>query len=154
MSEQQIPVEKANSLVALSRVAAVAMPLAAGWLGDRYGNKRVMGSVLFLAGLLTIPLGLTDGWLLVALAVVQPMVAVCFFPSAFAVLGEVGGKGRRGVAVSFCIPLAFLVGGGILPTVIGVVGDLASLGSGIGGAGCLMVVASLFALPLMRPETA
>lgn len=148
VSEQQMDVESANSLVALSRIGSVAMPLVAGWLGDRLGNQTVMGAVLGVAGLLTVPLGLTGGWLLVVLVALQPMVAVCFFPSAFAVLAEVGPAGTRNVAVSFSIPLAFLAGGGILPTVIGAIGDHFSLGAGLVTAGCLMAAASLLALGL------
>lgn len=150
VSELGMEVESANSLVALSRIASVAMPLAAGWFGDRFGNQVVMGWVLFLAGMLTIPLGLTGGWLLVVLVVLQPMVAVCFFPSAFTVLADIGPEDNRNVAVSFCIPLAFLIGGGILPTGIGAIGDSVSLGAGIVAAGCLMVVASLFSRGIGR----
>lgn len=35
-----------------------------------------------------------------------------FFPSGFAVLSGIGPTGERSVAVSFCIPLVFLLGGG------------------------------------------
>lgn len=143
-------VERANTLVAFSRIASVAMPLLSGWFGDRFGNQKVMGAVLFLAGVLTIPLGCTEGWLLVCLVVLQPMVAVCFFPSAFAVLVAVGPKEEKNVAVSICIPLAFLCGGGILPTVIGTVGDHFSLGAGMMSAGGLMVLASFCALGLLK----
>lgn len=148
VSEQGMDVKSANSLVALSRIGSVAMPLLAGWFGDRFGNQAVMGGVLFLAGLFTIPLGCTDGWLLTAMVVLQPMVAVCFFPSAFAVLSAVGPKEAKNVAISFCIPLAFLGGGGILPTVIGAIGDHYSLGAGMIAAGCLMVLASLLSMGL------
>jgi len=150
VTEQGMEMERANSLVALSRAGSVMMPLLSGWFGDRFGNQRVMGGVLFLAGLLTIPLGLTDGWLLVVLVVLQPMVAVCFFPSAFTVLAEVSPTGAGNVAISFCIPLAFLGGGGILPTLIGVIGDHLSLGVGMIAVGGLMVMASLLALGLRR----
>lgn len=150
VSEQNMEIGKANSLVALSRAGSVLMPLLSGWFGDRFGNQRVMGWVLFLAGLCTIPLGLADGWLLVMLVVLQPMIAVCFFPSAFTVLAEIGPKGAGNVAVSFCIPLAFLGGGGILPTVIGVIGDHLSLGAGIITAGVMMVMASFLSLGLRK----
>lgn len=152
VSELGMDVESANTLVAFSRIGSVAMPLLGGWFGDRFGNQAVMGAVLFLAGLLTVPIGCTDGWLLTSLVVVQPMVAVCFFPSAFTVLADVGPKGEKNVAVSFCIPLAFLCGGGILPTVIGTIGDHYSLAIGIMAAGGLMVLASLCFFGLKTPR--
>ncbi len=150
VSELHMEVEHANSLVALSRVGSVVMPLLAGWLGDRFGNQALMGGVLFLAGLFTIPLGCAGGWPLIALVVLQAMVAVCFFPSAFAVLANVGPEGTKNMALSFCIPLAFFGGGGILPTVIGAIGDHFSLGAGIVVAGALMVLTSLLSLILGR----
>ncbi len=143
-------IDSANALLAFSRIGSVAMPIAGGWLGDRFGNLKVMGIVLFLAGLLTIPLGCTDGTLLIILAVVQPMVAVCFFPSAFAVLTDFGPGNEKNVALSICIPLAFLCGGGILPTVIGTIGDSYSLGAGMTAAGGLMVLASFCTVLLLK----
>jgi NNP family nitrate/nitrite transporter-like MFS transporter len=142
--------DSANTLLAFSRIGSVVMPILGGWFGDRYGNLKVMGIVLFMAGVLTIPLGCTDGALLVLLAVVQPMVAVCFFPSAFAVLADIGPGSEKNVAVSICIPLAFLFGGGILPTVIGTIGDRYNLGVGIIASGCLMVFASFCAVFLLK----
>lgn len=150
VSELEMELDAANSLVAFSRIGSVCMPLLAGWLGDRFGNQRVMGGVLFVAGVLTVPMGYSDGWMLVALVVVQPMVAVCFFPSAFAVVAAVGPRDAGNVAISLCIPLAFLGGGGMLPTVIGIIGDHLRLGVGISAAGCLVVLASLLAIRLRR----
>lgn len=150
VQERGMDIHGANSLVALSRVGSVIMPLLSGWFGDRFGNERVMGWVLFLAGWLTIPLYRIEGWPLVVLIVVQPIVAVCFFPSAFAVLSTVGPEKAGNIAISFCIPLAFLCGGGILPTLIGVIGDHVSLGAGMLAAGCLMVMASLLAVKIRR----
>ncbi len=45
----------------------------------------------------------------------QPVLAVCFFPPAFAALSNIGSTRNRNVAVSFTIPAAFLVGGGVIP---------------------------------------
>lgn len=141
--------EVASRLVAVSRITSVIMPVVSGWLGDRFGNRRMMVWVLFLAGLLTVPLGWAAGTVLLVFVVLQPMIAVCFFPSAFAVLSGIGPSGERSVAVSFCIPLAFLLGGGILPTVIGAVGDIFSLGDGLVVAGGMMVLAAVIAGLLM-----
>jgi MFS transporter, NNP family, nitrate/nitrite transporter len=55
----------------------------------------------------------------------QPVVAVCFFPPAFAALSHIGSKEMRNVAVSFTIPAAFLVGGGLVPHLIGIPSEFA-----------------------------
>ena len=145
VSELGMEKEGANMLVALSRVSSVVMPIAAGWLGDRYGNRKVMGAVLFLGGIMTVPIGFTQGPLLIVFVVLQAMIAVCFFPSAFAVVTTIGTAETKGMAVTVSLPLAFLAGGGILPTVIGGIGDISRLGSGFVVAGVLMIAASFCA---------
>jgi NNP family nitrate/nitrite transporter-like MFS transporter len=131
VSDQGIPLEQSSRILAYSRIAALLMPLAAGWLGDRFGNKAIMGGALMLAGLFTTFLGLTTSfpWV-ITLVVLQPMVAVCFFPSGFAVLSAMGPEKKGSLVISLCIPAAFLTGGGILPAFIGGIGDLASIAFG------------------------
>lgn len=140
VSDQGMTPERANRLLAFSRVAALMMPLVAGWLGDRIGNRSVMAFVLLIAGLCTVLLGLSSfsPWL-IALVILQPMVAVCFFPSGFAVLSTLGPEGRGTLAISLCIPEAFLLGGGLLPVLIGVIGDYASIGAGFMVTGTAMM---------------
>jgi NNP family nitrate/nitrite transporter-like MFS transporter len=131
VSDQGLSTEQASRVLAYSRIAALMMPLAAGWLGDRIGNKAIMGCALMLAGIFTVSLGLSRAlpWVM-TFVVLQPMVAVCFFPSGFAVLSAMGPEGKKGLAVSLCIPVAFLGGGGLLPALIGSIGDFASIGVG------------------------
>ncbi|MGB3211553.1 MAG: MFS transporter [Desulforhopalus sp.] len=148
VAEHGMDHESANRLVAVSRLSSVFMPLVAGWMGDRFGNDIIMLSVLLFAGVLTIPLGIFTGYTLVIFVVVQPMVAVCFFPSGFAVLSGIGGPEARGAAVTLCIPLAFLFGSGVIPVAIGSVGDYFSLAIGFIGIGCaitLIATASIMA---------
>jgi NNP family nitrate/nitrite transporter-like MFS transporter len=137
ITEHGMEKEAANTLVAFSRVSSVFMPLVGGWMGDRIGNGRVLRYILFAAGILTIPFGLLSGIPLLVFVVVQPMVAVCFFPSAFAVLSRLGGSVARGTAVALCVPLAFLIGGGVLPMCIGFMGDYFSLAAGFSVVGVM-----------------
>lgn len=149
VAEQGMDDDTANMLLSLSRIGSVAMPIVGGWIGDRFGNRRVMGAVLLISGLLTIPMGLLDGWSLIVFVVLQPMAAVCFFPSGFVVLSDVGPGDVKNRAVPYVIPLAFLTGGGLLPTFIGGIGDVSSLSLGLVVAGGCMAAASLCSLKLM-----
>lgn len=79
-----------------------------------------------------------------------PMASVCAFSCAFAVLSDVRPKGAKNVAVSLCIPLAFSSGGGILPAMIGIIGDHYSLAVGGMAAGGLKVMASACSLRLLN----
>ncbi|MBA3005875.1 MAG: MFS transporter [Proteobacteria bacterium] len=140
VSEQGMTPERASHFLAFSRIAALMMPLLAGWYGDRVGNRTIMAFVLLIAGLCTVLLGLVSSfsWL-VLLVILQPVFAVCFFPSGFAVLSALGVEGEGALAVSLCIPAAFLLGGGVFPVLIGLIGDHASIGVGFMVAGTAMM---------------
>lgn len=146
VSDQGMSPERANRLLAFSRIAALAMPLVAGWFGDRVGNRSVMAFVLLVAGFCTVLLGVISSspWL-IALVILQPMVAVCFFPSGFAVLSTLGPDNQATLVVSLCIPVAFLLGGGVLPVLIGAIGDYTSIGVGFMVTGTSMMAGALLA---------
>ncbi|MCK5070581.1 MAG: MFS transporter [Desulfocapsa sp.] len=138
---------QANRLLSLSRIASIPMPLIGGWLGDRFGRRLVMNSVLLITGLLTVAMALVgEGFWLIVLVVAQPLFAVCFYPAGFAVLSKLGSSKYGNLAVSFCLPLAFLIGGGLMPTFIGWIGDIYTISAGILIVGILMVISGLFAL--------
>jgi NNP family nitrate/nitrite transporter-like MFS transporter len=143
---------KANSLLAFSRVSAILMPLVGGWLGDRFGKQLVMAVILFSAGLTTVALAAaTTGIWVTVLIILQPLLAVCFFPAGFAELSKLGPSQYKNLAVSLCLPLSFLIGAGLMPTLIGVVGDAYSISGGfflvgllmIAGGGCSLIVTFL-----------
>ena len=151
VTEHGLPRSSANEIVGLSRVMCFAMSFLAGWANDRLGAKRTLMAALIVGGVLTILLGvLQDFWLLV-LVFVQPLVAVCFFPPAFAVLSTIGPPGMNNVAISLTIPTAFWMGGGVMPLLIGVMGDRGSFAAGIIMVGGMIMVGALLAFFIQPP---
>lgn len=146
VSSHGLTAENANYIVAITRIVSLLTPFIGGWLGDRYGNMRVMTAILLSGGALTVIMGLSSGIYLMVLLTIQAMVAVCFFPSALAVLSSLRVEGKAGVAVAFCIPFAFVIGGGMLPVVIGFIGDLTAIGTGIVVAGLAIFASGILAL--------
>lgn len=135
----------ANTLIALSRIAGVAMALAGGWATDRFGPQRILRIVFVLTGMLTVFIGLASQAWVAAAVFLQPIMAVCFFPAGLAALSMVSSVGERNLTVSLTIPVAFLVGGGAAPALIGFIGDVHSFGWGIAMVGGLIMTGSLFA---------
>lgn len=134
----------ANTLIALSRIAGLATTLIGGWATDRLGPKQILRVVFLMTGLLTIFIGLaSSSWISVAVFL-QPLVAVCFFPAGLAALSMVSSPKERNIMVSLTVPIAFLMGGGTTPTLIGFFGDLGSFGSGIALVGGLILTGSIF----------
>ena len=134
----------ANTLIALSRVAGLGIALAGGWATDRFGPLRILRIVFVLTGTMTFFIGLApQTWVAVAVFL-QPIMAVCFFPAGLAALSMVSSAGERNLNVSLTIPLAFLIGGGAVPALIGYIGDVHSFGWGIAIVGILIMTGSVF----------
>lgn len=135
---------RANTLIALSRIAGLGVALAGGWATDRFGPQRILRIVFVLTGMMTMFIGLaTPSWVAVAVFL-QPIMAVCFFPAGFAALSMVSSASERNLTVSLTIPIAFLMGGGAAPALIGFIGDVHSFGWGIALVGGLILTGSVF----------
>jgi len=143
VSEHGLDRDFANTIVASSRLIGVFMALVGGWVTDRVGPRRTLGIVFLLTGVFTLVLGLAPTRWVAYAVILQPIVAVCFFPAGFAALGMVVPPTARNIAVSFTTPLAFLIGGGAVPTLIGVAGDARSFGLGIALVGGMIIVGAL-----------
>jgi NNP family nitrate/nitrite transporter-like MFS transporter len=128
----------ANSLIAISRIPVPGMSFLAGWGTDHLGPKRTLFGVFLLAGLAIVLLGITSGTWLVLIILIQPLLAACFFPAGFVALSLVVPPAFRNVAVSLMVPLGFIFGGGIIPTLIGVSGDAGTFPLGIVLVGVLV----------------
>jgi NNP family nitrate/nitrite transporter-like MFS transporter len=128
----------ANMLLALSRISGLGMALVGGWASDRIGPFRTLTGVFLFSGILTFLLGTGPSSWLVVILFLQPMVSVCFFPAGFAALSSIGSPRARNLAVSLTIPFAFIIGGGVIPTGLGLAGDAGSFALGLAVLGCLI----------------
>jgi NNP family nitrate/nitrite transporter-like MFS transporter len=154
VSERRMDSIRANTMVAFSRSYAPLSGLLGGWVSDRLGPKWTMVISLVLTGGLTLLLGPTADGLLTAVVLLQPMFAVWFFPAAFAALAMIAPSQARNLAVGFTVPFGFLIGGGLIPTLIGVMGDAGSFASGYVMTGLLIFFSGLLALLLRLPAQA
>jgi NNP family nitrate/nitrite transporter-like MFS transporter len=139
VNEHGIAQTEANTLMTLSRIATLPMPLVIGWVSDRLGLKPVIAAVLMMSGILVVSIGIFSGPLLLAAIFCQPVLAVCFFPPAFAALSHISSSQTRNVAVSFTIPAAFLMGGGVIPGLIGLLGENGYFSEGFVVTGLLIL---------------
>lgn len=139
VSERGMTQRMANYLVALSRVLALGVAFVSGIVTDKLGPKVALGGVFLFTGLLTLLLGIAPGSWVVLIVFLQPMIAVCFFPPGFAALSRIGPPSVRNISVSFTMPVSFLVGGGVIPTGIGMLGDKGYLDLGISLVGVIIM---------------
>ncbi|MFO8163650.1 MAG: MFS transporter [Desulfatiglandales bacterium] len=145
VSERGMTQSLANYLVAFSRISGLGMAFVSGIVTDKLGPRFTLGGVFLLSGFLTLLLGIIPGSWIVLIVFLQPLIAVCFFPPGFAALSRIGPPSVRNISVSLTVPFGFLVGGGAIPTVIGVFGDKGSFNLGIAVVG--LVIMGGFILP-------
>ena len=153
VSERGMDQAWANTLVGLSRICPVGIAILSGWVTDRLGPKRTL-KVIFLAnGIAVMLLGVVSESWMVVLIFLQPMLASSFFPPGFAALSRIGDDKFKSIAVSLTVPVSFLLGGGAIPAMIGVIGQVRSFSTGfiiLGGmllGGAILVRYLKFAKP-------
>ena len=140
VNERGYDLNWANTLIGLSQLSGVAMVFLAGWITDKIGQKPTMIIALLAAAILTILLGLVRGPALVVVLFLQPAVLSSFFPAAFAALSRIARPSMRSVTNALGPPSAFLIGGGVLPAIIGYMGETHTFATGILAAGVCMAV--------------
>ena len=151
VSERHIDQSWANTVVALSRSYGPVLALLGGWVSDRLGPKRTIVIALTLTGVTTLLLGpVADSWMS-AVVFFQPLVAVWFFPAGFAALAVITPPDARNLAVAFTVPFGFIIGGGAIPSLIGIMGDAGSFAIGFMGTGALILSGGALALLLKLP---
>jgi NNP family nitrate/nitrite transporter-like MFS transporter len=151
VTERGIEPGWANAVVALSRSTGLILGVLGGWVSDRLGSKETMVMSLTFTGGVTLLLGLVpNGWIDIVV-LLQPLLIVWFFPAAFAALAAATPPAGRNLAVAFTIPFGYLIGGGIIPTFIGIMGDAGSFARGFVLTGILILSGGLLAWLLRLP---
>ena len=152
VAEHEVSREWANSLISISRISTLGMALLAGWATDRFGPKPIMIGVFLITGILTLLLGIvTTRWIGIVVFF-QPMLAVCFYPAGFAALSLISTPENRNVAISLTIPIAFVIGGGAVPALIGIMADKGYFAWGISLSGALIMAGFFLSLFLKLSE--
>jgi MFS transporter, NNP family, nitrate/nitrite transporter len=151
VSERRLEPTWANALTALSRSYGPISGVFGGWVADRLGPKHTMTVSLMFTGILTLLLGIAaNDWIAVTV-IVQPLLAVWFFPAGFAALAAIAPPHARNLGVALTIPFGYVVGGGAIPTVIGLLADAGWFGLGFVTTGVLIFGAGSLALLLRLP---
>jgi NNP family nitrate/nitrite transporter-like MFS transporter len=139
VTERGMDAETANTLVGTAQISALFMTFFSGWVTDKIGEKKAIGIFLLLSGIVTALLGLFSGPWLKVMVFLQPALIACFFPPGFAALSRIVQPDYRSLATSWVTPTALVLGGGLLPTVLGYMGEIYSIGTGISIAGILII---------------
>ncbi len=148
VSEAGFLLEDANRIFSISRVLPIVALLTAGLLMDRIGIRRTVMITLFGSGLTILLMGLLHGPVLVLIVFLQPTIGALYFPAGLTALANVGPPESRNVAVSMVLPVAAVLGTGIIPSFLGFMGDVVSFSVGFMCVGIFLMAASLLSFIL------
>ena len=150
-SERGFSAESANTLLGLAGIAPLLTAFVAGWVTDRIGEKRALFTFMVLTGLTAIFVGSVSGAALVVGILVLSTLSACFFPPAFSALSRIVQPNLRNLAAGFGPPIAFMLGGGLLPLALGYMGQAYTIGLGIVLTGAAVVLGAfvVFGLRLL-----
>jgi MFS transporter, NNP family, nitrate/nitrite transporter len=139
VTEHGMSLDWANSIVGTSRISTLGMAFLGGWATDRFGPKSIMIGAFFVTGILTVLIGMVPTHWIAGMVFLQPLLAVCFYPAGFAALSTISTPENRNMAISLTIPVAFVLGGGVVPAMIGVMADKGYFSWGISFSGVLIM---------------
>jgi NNP family nitrate/nitrite transporter-like MFS transporter len=149
VAERGMEKSSANALVALSRIPTLGIAFLSGWITDRIGPKRTLKVIFVGVGAMTSLLGLTSGSWLSLIVFLQPLVATAFFPPGLTMLSNMSSVGTRNLVTSLTVAVGFLLGGGVIPSGLGVMGEVSSFRLGFVIAGVLFASGALL-IPRLR----
>jgi NNP family nitrate/nitrite transporter-like MFS transporter len=110
-----------------------------------------MKFALIFNGIMTILLGVVpENWLLF-MVFMQPMFSACFFPAGFTVLSRISSDNVRNISVSMTIFFAYLIGAGLIPAGMGILGDAGQFALAISLTG-VMILAGVVLFRYLRYE--
>lgn len=155
ISERGVDRTWANTILAVSRIFPLGTSIVSGWVTDRLGVKKTLRAVFLTSGIATALLGLVSGREgIIVIIFVQSILATSFFPAGFAALSRIGPRSIKNLAISFTVPIGFLIGGGAIPAGIGVLGERGSFASGFIALGGVVFIGSLLVQYLKFSEEA
>jgi NNP family nitrate/nitrite transporter-like MFS transporter len=141
-----------NVIVGLSRVSCLLLLFIVGWLFDTIGYRVLLLAIVSLTGILTVCIGYVHDAGLILSLFLQPMIVTCFFPIAFALLAQVVPRDLYNVSISLMIPITYFIGGGLVPAVLGFLGDYVSFSLGIIILGSVLAASTFIAFIIRREE--
>jgi MFS family permease len=144
IKEQGIDFHFANILFGISRAGGVFVSILVGFLGDRFGFRKMLVMSIFTTGLSTIGLSLSYTLPLILISLIlQATLSFAFFPIGLATISKLVPLSERSMATGVILSLGVVLGLGVTPFILGVVADHINFQAGILGLGILTTLCSL-----------
>jgi NNP family nitrate/nitrite transporter-like MFS transporter len=145
--ERGLDQELVNTIVGVSRISGLIVLFFAGYLVDRFGVKKLISTVLVTAGIATAAMWVRSRSILIAAVFLQPLLIAGIFPAVLTAAARIAPRNLQNLTISFILPIGYGFGAGVLPVLLGWLGDNASFALGFLIYGVILVAGS--ALPFL-----
>ncbi len=150
--ELHLNISYANTILGISRLGSVGVAIACGFFIDRFNLRKFMFFVLIIAGIFTVLLGLISVKYIGIILFLQASFVTGFFPVGLVAIAKTFSREMRSMATGIILAISMAFGGGLIPYLLGISGDLYSFRSGITILGILVIMASVLSFRLKELE--
>jgi NNP family nitrate/nitrite transporter-like MFS transporter len=150
--ELQLNIGYANTILGFSRLGAVGMAIACGFLMDRFNLRKIMFIVMIITGALTVLVGLVSVRYIWIVLFLQAFFVTAFFPVGLVAIAKTFSREMRSLATGIILAVSIVSGGGIIPYLLGVSGDTISFRLGITILGIFTALSSILIFNLKELE--
>jgi NNP family nitrate/nitrite transporter-like MFS transporter len=140
--ELGLTIDYANTILAISRLVSIGVAVACGFIVDRFSLRKIMFFLLAVTSVFTVLLGLSPVRHTGVLLFFQAFFVTGFFPVGLVAIARTFSREMRGLATGIILSSSFFVGGGVMPWLLGISGDLYRFRLGITALGVLTLFAS------------
>lgn len=146
--ELSLTIEYANSLFGFSRLGGVAVVILCGFLVDKVSLKKMIFTMLLLAGVLTVLVGAASARFIGVILSLQVIFIMGFYPLGLTAIARTFDREERGMATGIIMTISMSAGSGLITYLLGLSGDLISFRFGYVALGALVILGSslLFSL--------
>lgn len=150
VSEYALSPQYVNLLLAISRISSIVLLFFTGRIINRIGIRNTIGGVLLFTSLFTGLVGIVEGYHISIIVLLQPALLAVMFPALLASLSDIGESRYQNITSALIITVGVSFGGGAVPAILGVFGDLGLGWLGFICLGVFMLTALFFMI--VSPE--
>ena len=143
VNERDFSLVDANHLLSMSRIPSLLMVILSGWLTDRFSASKMVRISFALTGLSVFLLGVCPSSWLELMLYFQAAFSACLFPPLLSIISKITTSTNRALLLSLTLAIAPVLGGGIFPALIAIVGEYGTFSSGFMCAGLLSITGIL-----------
>lgn len=111
-------------LIVIARFLSIFTTIFAGVVTDRFGLKKSMMIAFVICGALTTLIGAVSPSSSLIIFTIQSPMAVCLMPLIHYAISTIVPTDKNAAIVSIIAPFGFLIGAGVIPQALGLLGDL------------------------------